>query len=115
MKVLHLYYKVILFKFFDKEYNSRASELRQELYRRYLSGLSRNIPAQDLFDATSENYIAKDIKGYLPKTADLNSLIDNMVNTLEIKTDTPQRKEGETIKEYELRISGGIDIEDASP
>ena len=102
--------------FFDKEYNSRASELRQELYRRYLSGLSRNIPAQDLFDATSENYIAKDIKGYLPKTADLNSLIDNMVNTLEIKTDTPQREAGETIKEYELRISGGIDIgKDASP
>jgi hypothetical protein len=39
-----------------------------------------------------------------------------MVNTLEIKTNTPQRKEGETIEEYELRISGGIDIgEDASP
>jgi len=39
-----------------------------------------------------------------------------MVNTLEIKTDTPPREEGETIKEYELRISGGIDIgKDASP
>ena len=63
-----------------------------------------------------KNYIAKDIKSYLPKTADLNSILDNMVNSLEIKTDTPPREEGETIKEYELRISGGIDIgKDASP
>ena len=102
--------------FFDKEYNFRASQLRQVLHKRYVDGLREGIPIEDLLNATSKNYIAKDIKSYLPKTADLNSILDNMVNTLEIKTNTPQRKEGETIKEYELRISGGIDIgEDASP
>jgi hypothetical protein len=102
--------------FFDKEYNFRASQLRQVLHKRYVDGLREGIPIEDLLNATSKNYIAKDIKSYLPKTADLNSILDNMVNTLEIKTNTPQRKEGETIEEYELRISGGIDIgEDASP
>jgi hypothetical protein len=102
--------------FFDKEYNFRASQLRQVLHKRYVDGLKKGVPIEDLLNATSENYIAKDIKSFLPKTADLNSVLDNMVNTLEIKTNTPQRKEGETIKEYELRISGGIDVgEDASP
>ncbi len=30
-------------------------------------------------------------------------------------TNAIPRLEGETIKEYEIRISGGIDIKDASP
>jgi hypothetical protein len=57
--------------YFDKEYNAKASELRQTLHSRYLNGLAQGANPTDLLSYTSENYIAKDIKNFLPKTSDL--------------------------------------------
>jgi len=100
--------------YFDKEYNAKASELRQTLHARYTKGLFEGLQPSDLLSYTSENYIAKDIKNYLPKTSDLGNIIIEMGKENNITNAIP-RLEGETIKEYEIRISGGIDIKDASP
>ena len=90
--------------YFDKQYNSRASELRQKLHTRYLTKLSEGVPAADLLNFTSENYIAKDIKNYLPKTTDFNSIVESMQS--EDTNNTIQRIEGETTTEYLKRIEG---------
>jgi len=100
--------------YFDKEYNAKASELRQTLHMRYLSGLAQGVEPNDLLSYTSENYIAKDIKNYLPKTSDLGSIIIDMAKENNI-TDVIPRLEGETPQEYLDRISKGIDVKDASP
>tara|TARA_R100000541_G_scaffold52439_1_gene60145 strand:- start:2362 stop:4359 length:1998 start_codon:yes stop_codon:yes gene_type:complete len=90
--------------YFDKQYNSRASELRQTLHTRYLTKLSEGVPVADLLNFTSENYIAKDIKNYLPKTTDFNSIVESMQP--EDTNNTIQRIEGETTTEYLKRIEG---------
>ena len=90
--------------YFDKQYNSRASELRQKLHTRYLTKLSEGVPAADLLNFTSENYIAKDIKNYLPKTTDFNSIVESMQS--EDTNNTIQRIEGETTTDYLKRIEG---------
>ena len=90
--------------YFDKQYNSRASELRQTLHTRYLTKLSEGVPVADLLNFTSENYIAKDIKNYLPKTTDFNSIVESMQS--EDTNNTIQRIEGETTTEYLKRIEG---------
>lgn len=92
-------------KYFDKQYNSKASTLRQELYSRYLQGLSSNFNIENLLTPTSENYIAKDIKNFLPKTSDLSSIVEDIIKENKIDELTvPQRLAGETQEQYLERI-----------
>ena len=87
------------------------------MHKRYLQKLSEGFQSNDLLSYTSENYIAKDIKNYLPKISDINSTIEQMVNLKENDiTDTIPKLEGETPQQYLERISNkGLDIKDASP
>ena len=98
--------------YFDKEYNAKASELRQTLHARYLSGLSQGAEPNDLLSYTSENYIAKDIKNYLPKTSDLGSIIVEMAAENNSTIDGPPRIQGESATEYLKRIETKIDVGD---
>jgi len=90
--------------YFDKEYNAKASELRQTLHSRYLNGLAQGANPTDLLSYTSENYIAKDIKNFLPKTSDLSSIVIEMAAENNQTVDRPPRLEGETAEEYLKRI-----------
>ena len=90
--------------YFDKEYNAKASELRQTLHSRYLNGLAQGANPNDLLSYTSENYIAKDIKNFLPKTSDLSSIVIEMAAENNQTVDGPPRIEGETAEEYLNRI-----------
>jgi len=90
--------------YFDKEYNAKASELRQTLHKRYLDGLAQGANPTDLLSYTSENYIAKDIKNFLPKTSDLSSIVIEMAAENNQTVDGPPRIEGETAEEYLNRI-----------
>lgn len=90
--------------YFDKEYNAKASELRQTLHSRYLNGLAQGANSTDLLSYTSENYIAKDIKNFLPKTSDLSSIVVEMAAEDNQTVDGPPRLEGETAEEYLNRI-----------
>jgi GH24 family phage-related lysozyme (muramidase) len=90
--------------YFDKEYNAKASELRQTLHARYLNGLAQGANPTDLLSYTSENYIAKDIKNFLPKTSDLSSIVIEMAKENNQTVDGPPRIEGETAEEYLNRI-----------
>jgi len=90
--------------YFDKEYNAKASELRQTLHSRYLNGLAQGANPTDLLSYTSENYIAKDIKNFLPKTSDLSSIVIEMAKENNQTVDGPPRIEGETAEEYLNRI-----------
>jgi len=99
--------------YFDKEYNAKASELRQTLHARYLNGLAQGAQPNDLLSYTSENYIAKDIKNYLPKTSDLGSIIVEMASENNSTIDGPPRLEGENAEQYLKRIET-INIDDAS-
>ena len=99
--------------YFDKEYNAKASELRQTLHSRYLNGLAQGVQPNDLLSYTSENYIAKDIKNYLPKTSDLGSIIVEMAAENNSTIDGPPRIEGENAEQYLKRIET-INIDDAS-
>ena len=90
--------------YFDKEYNAKASELRQTLHARYLNGLAQGANPTDLLSYTSENYIAKDIKNFLPKTSDLSSIVVEMATEDNQTVDGPPRLEGETAEEYLKRI-----------
>ena len=100
--------------YFDKEYNAKASELRQTLHTRYLNGLAQGVQPNDLLSYTSENYIAKDIKNYLPKTSDLGSIIVDMAAENNSTIDGPPRIEGENAEEYLKRIENkkNIDVGD---
>lgn len=103
--------------YFDKEYNAKASELRQTLHARYLNGLAQGANPTDLLSYTSENYIAKDIKNFLPKTSDLSSILIEMAAEDNQTVDGPPRIEGETAEEYLKRIQKEekkIDIGDES-
>ena len=99
--------------YFDKDYNAKASELRQTLHSRYLNGLAQGVQPNDLLSYTSENYIAKDIKNYLPKTSDLGSIIVNMAAENNSTIDGPTKIEGENAEQYLKRIET-INIDDAS-
>jgi len=90
--------------YFDKEYNAKASELRQTLHKRYLDGLAQGANPTDLLSYTSENYIAKDIKNFLPKTSDLSSIVVEMATENNQTVYGPPRLEGETAEEYLKRI-----------
>ena len=80
---------------------------------RYLSGLAQGAEPSDLLSYTSENYIAKDIKNYLPKTSDLGNIIIDMAKENNITNAIP-RLEGETPQQYFKRIESGIDVEDTT-
>ena len=97
--------------YFDKEYNAKASELRQTLHARYLSGLSQGAEPNDLLSYTSENYIAKDIKNYLPKTSDLGSIIVEMAAENNNTIDGPPKIEGENAEQYLKRIENNQEID----
>tara|TARA_R100001163_G_C5063840_1_gene201240 strand:- start:357 stop:2462 length:2106 start_codon:yes stop_codon:yes gene_type:complete len=97
--------------YFDKEYNAKASELRQTLHSRYLNGLAQGIQLNDLLSYTSENYIAKDIKNYLPKTSDLGSIIVEMAAENNNTIDGPPKVEGENAEQYLERIKNNQDID----
>ena len=97
--------------YFDKEYNAKASELRQTLHARYLNGLAQGVQPNDLLSYTSENYIAKDIKNYLPKTSDLGSIIVEMAAENNSTIDGPPKIEGENAEQYLERIKNNQDID----
>ena len=97
--------------YFDKEYNAKASELRQTLHTRYLNGLAQGVQPNDLLSYTSENYIAKDIKNYLPKTSDLGSIIVEMAAENNNTIDGPPKIEGENAEQYLKRIENNQEID----
>ena len=91
--------------YFDKNYNSKASQLRQTLHRRYVDGLSKGITVENLLSSNSEDYIAKDIKSYLPKTSDLSSIVIDLAGGSVINNNNViKKKEGETANEYLKRV-----------
>ena len=90
--------------YFDKEYNSKASELRQSLYMDFIKGTVEGIDVNDLLSPNSDSYIAKNIRNYLPKTSDLDSLVNQIVNENETTIVVPKKIEGETATEYLNRI-----------
>ena len=90
--------------YFDKEYNSKASELRQRLYMDFIKGTVEGIDVNDLLSPNSDSYIAKNIRNYLPKPSDLDSLVNQIVNENETTIVVPKKIEGETATEYLNRI-----------
>ena len=92
----------VFLSYFDKEYNSKASNLRQLYYKRYIDGLRAGIDISDLLSPNTDNYIAKDIKNVLPKTSDLSSIVESIAAESPIK-EAPERLPGETADEYEKR------------
>jgi len=90
--------------YFDKEYNSKASELRQRLYMNFIKGTVEGVDINDLLSPNSDFYIAKNIRNYLPKTSDLDSLVNQIVNENETTIAVPKKIEGETATEYLKRI-----------
>jgi hypothetical protein len=90
--------------YFDKEYNSKASELRQRLYMDFIKGTVEGIDVNDLLSPNSDSYIAKNIRNYLPKTSDLDNLVNQIVNENETTIVVPKKIEGETATEYLNRI-----------
>ena len=95
----------VFLSYFDKEYNSKASNLRQVYYKKYIQGLATGIDINDLLSPNSENYIAKDIKNVLPKTSDLSSIVKSITDESQLKT-VPERLPNETASDYELRTLG---------
>jgi hypothetical protein len=92
----------VFLSYFDKEYNSKASNLRQVYYKRYIDGLRAGINISDLLSPNTEYYIAKDIKNVLPKTSDLSSIVESIAKEAPTK-EVPERLPGETANEYEKR------------
>ena len=90
--------------YFDKEYNSKASKLRQRLYMDFIKGTVEGIDVNDLLSPNSDSYIAKNIRNYLPKTSDLDSLVNQIVNENKTTIVVPKKIEGETATEYLNRI-----------
>ena len=90
--------------YFDKDYNSKASELRQKLYMDFIKGTIEGIDVNDLLSPNSDFYIAKNIRNYLPKTSDLDSLVNQIVNENKTTIVVPKKIEGETATEYLNRI-----------
>lgn len=95
----------VFLSYFDKEYNAKASNLRQVYYKKYIQGLATGIDINDLLSPNSKNYIAKDIKNVLPKTSDLSSIVKSITNESKFKT-VPERLPNETASDYELRTLG---------
>ena len=90
--------------YFDKNYNSKASGLRQKLYKDFIKGTVDGIDIEDLLSPNSENYIAKNIRNYLPKTSDLDTLVNQIVDDNKEIITVPKKIEGETATQYLKRI-----------
>ena len=90
--------------FFDKQYNSKASTLRQTLYKRYVDGLFKGETPENLTTPSNENYIAKDITSYLPKTADLDKIVIDMAGGEILPNGFPVKENGEDANTYLLRL-----------
>jgi hypothetical protein len=90
--------------FFDKQYNSKASTLRQTLYKRYVDGLFKGETPENLTTPSNENYIAKDITSYLPKTADLDKIVIDMAGGEILPNGFPVRENGEDANTYLSRL-----------
>ena len=90
--------------FFDKQYNSKASTLRQTLYKRYVDGLFKGETPENLTTPSNENYIAKDIASYLPKTADLDKIVIDMAGGEILPNGFPVRENGEDANTYLSRL-----------
>ncbi len=90
--------------FFDKQYNSKASTLRQTLYKRYVDGLFKGETPENLTTPSNENYIAKDITSYLPKTADLDKIVIDMAGGEILPNGFPVRENGEDANTYLARL-----------
>ena len=95
----------VFLSYFDKEYNSKASNLRQVYYKRYIDGLRAGVDISDLLSPNSTNYIAKDIKNVLPKTSDLSSIVQSIAEESPVK-EAPERLPNETASEYDARTLG---------
>ena len=95
----------VFLSYFDKEYNSKASNLRQVYYKRYIDGLRAGVDISDLLSPNSTNYIAKDIKNVLPKTSDLSSIVTTIAEESSVK-ELPERLPNETASEYDARTLG---------
>jgi len=95
----------VFLSYFDKEYNSKASNLRQIYYKKYIDGLRTGIDISDLLSPNSTNYIAKDIKNVLPKTSDLSSIVQSIAKESVVK-EAPERLPNETASEYDARTLG---------
>ena len=95
----------VFLSYFDKEYNSKASNLRQLYYKRYIDGLRAGIDISDLLSPNTDNYIAKDIKNVLPKTSDLSSIVQSIAEESPVK-EAPERLPNETASEYDARTLG---------
>jgi len=90
--------------FFDKQYNSKASTLRQTLYKRYVDGLFKGETPENLTTPSNENYIAKDITSYLPKTADLDKIVIDMAGGEILPNGFPVKENGEDANTYLSRL-----------
>ena len=90
--------------FFDKQYNSKASLLRQTLYKRYVDGLFQGETPENLTTPNNPNYIAKDIASYLPKTADLGQIVIGIAGGEVLPNGFPVKENGEDANSYLARI-----------
>tara|TARA_Y100001937_G_scaffold11724_2_gene14576 strand:- start:1300 stop:3330 length:2031 start_codon:yes stop_codon:yes gene_type:complete len=90
--------------FYDKQYDSKASSLRQTLYTRFVNGLLAGETPENLTTPNNKNYIAKDIASYLPKTSDLDSIAINMASAEILPNGMPKREENEDADSYIERI-----------
>jgi len=97
--------------FYDKQYDSKASSLRQTLYQRFVKGLLEGETPENLTTPNNKNYIAKDIASYLPKTSDLNSITINMAINDLLPNGMPKKEIGETPQDYLNRIKNIKDDE----
>jgi len=91
------------FKFFDSNYDKRLNFYTDSMYKRFLIGLSEGENAEDLLDDTSKSYIAKDGIKFQPNREDI---VRQAIIFKKKMQGYDKRLDGETIEEYNLRISG---------
>ncbi|MDA1284776.1 MAG: hypothetical protein O3C61_07605, partial [Proteobacteria bacterium] len=91
------------FKFFDANYDKRLNFYTDTMYERFLVGLSEGKMAEDLLDNTNESYIAKDGIKFQPNREDI---VRQAIIFKKKMQGYDKRLDGETIEEYNLRISG---------
>jgi len=90
---------------FDKNYNSRLSLFRQDMYKNFHDGLKNNIPESELLNPRSENYIARNILSYAPSKSELRNALLDYVKKKEYtpSSDEPKKQENESHSEWLTR------------
>jgi len=87
----------------DDSKEERLSNFKYIMYDRYIDGLKNGKTPDDLLDTTSESFIGKDIKKFIP---DSNFIFKNVIQKLKKEKGDqqiilpPKRKENQTTKEY---------------